>query len=142
MQHYFNARYPFGLPTHYRIGMSAGTQTWLDRNLHYLRDTKAHFRYVIFEPLLEPVTFKEYGGYLSDGFSPASNGKINLVIVGGESGANPRAMENIWAKQIQGECRAAGVAFFMKQESKLKNKNYKDFEKFDSDLQIREMPVY
>ena len=139
MNHYFNTRYPSGMPKHYRIGMSAGTQLWLDRNLNYLKGTKAHFRYVIFEPLLEKVSLSEYGGYVPPSFSISGNQPIHQIIVGGESGSRPREMKLEWARSLQNECEAAGVAFFFKQESARGNKNYSKFEMFPLDLQIREM---
>jgi protein gp37 len=41
--------------------------------------------------------------------------KINWVIVGGESGHGARPMEAAWVRNIQNQCRNAGVAFFFKQ---------------------------
>lgn len=137
MNRYFNARYPNGMPKHYRIGMSAGTQDWLDKNVMFLVNTKAQFRYIIFEPLLEEIHFEPFT------VNDDSNGKvfINQVIVGGESGAKPREMQLEWARHLQWECEQIGIAFFFKQESRLGNKNYSKFETFQTDLQIRQMPV-
>lgn len=141
MNHYFSRRYPFEIPAHYRIGMSAGTQDWLDRNLHYLKGVKAAFRYVIFEPLLEKVSFAEYGGFIAGGFSVTASQPIHQVIVGGESGASPRPMRLEWARSLKAECERAGVLFFMKQESKQGGKNYKNFDCFPADLQIRQYRI-
>lgn len=43
-------------------------------------------------------------------FSP-----IDWVIVGGESGSEARTFQINWARDIRDQCKAAGVAFFMKQ---------------------------
>lgn len=139
MSHYLNKLFPY-VADNFRIGISAGTQFWLDKNLRYLKEVRASFRYVIFEPLLEEITFAEYGGFIPAKFSIGGNQPIHQVIVGGESGANPRPMQIDWARRLKRECVAAGVAFFMKQDSKANNKKYKEFNKLPIDLQIREMP--
>jgi hypothetical protein len=41
--------------------------------------------------------------------------KIDLVIVGGESGSKARPFHVEWARNLRDQCKAAGVAFFMKQ---------------------------
>jgi hypothetical protein len=40
------------------------------------------------------------------------------VICGSESGSNARAMHPDWAESLRDQCKAAGVAFFMKQMTK------------------------
>jgi hypothetical protein len=40
---------------------------------------------------------------------------ISWVIVGGESGQHPRAMQPSWARSIRDQCAAAKVAFVFKQ---------------------------
>ncbi len=40
---------------------------------------------------------------------------IDWVIVGGESGANARAMHPDWARSVRDQCKAAGVVFSFKQ---------------------------
>ena len=40
---------------------------------------------------------------------------LNWCIIGGESGPNARPMQEEWASDLLDQCRAAGVAFFMKQ---------------------------
>ena len=40
---------------------------------------------------------------------------LDWVIVGGESGAGARPMHPQWARDLEAECRAAGVAYFFKQ---------------------------
>lgn len=65
---------------------------------------------------------------------------IDWVICGGESGPGARPMEVEWARSVRDQCQAAGVAFFFKQGSKANWPDYKNFESFPKDLQIREYP--
>ena len=53
------------------------------------------------EPLFEPVTLPLNG--------------IDWVIVGGESGPSAGPFHLEWARSIQNQCKATGVAFFLKQ---------------------------
>jgi protein gp37 len=41
--------------------------------------------------------------------------KIDWVIVGGESGAHARPMDEAWVLDIRQQCEVAEVAFFFKQ---------------------------
>lgn len=58
------------------------------------------------EPLLAPVTLSSW---------TLLTPQLHWVIVGGESGAGARRMDPQWAADLAEECRAAGIAFFMKQ---------------------------
>jgi protein gp37 len=78
--------------------------------LDILRQIPAVVRFVSCEPLLEDLG--EIG----------LNG-INWVIVGGETGQNARSMDTAWAKSIIEQCRAQGVAPWMKQLGKLPMEN-------------------
>jgi protein gp37 len=59
-------------------------------------------RFLSIEPLLEPI-------------SRLPLDRIDWVIVGGESGARPRPMQEAWVVAIRDRCRSAGVPFFFKQ---------------------------
>lgn len=67
-----------------------------------LRETNARVKFLSLEPLLGPLL-----GLNLD--------KIDWVIVGGESGHNPRYMNPDWVLDIQEQCEKAGSAFFFKQ---------------------------
>lgn len=91
------------------------------------------------EPLLGPVDLRQLHGfhngatpqtcdaltgYSSDtpyGFvanklpDPFSRGRVDWVIVGGESGPNARPMHPDWARSLRDQCKAADVPFFFKQ---------------------------
>ena len=91
-----------GLPLNVWLGVSVENQRWVSR-IDYLRDTAAAVRFVSAEPLLGPLSLD---GYLDC---------LNWVIVGGESGAEARPMDEAWARQLRDECADWGVRFFLKQ---------------------------
>ena len=61
---------------------------------------------------------------------------LDLVIVGGESGPEPREMNLEWARSIRDQCAAAGVPFFFKQVSAFRPKD----DMIPDDLRIRQFP--
>jgi len=67
-----------------------------------LRQTGARIKFLSLEPLLGPLSNLALDG-------------IDWAIVGGESGAKPRPVEEAWIVEIRDQCRRAGVAFFFKQ---------------------------
>ena len=92
------------------MGVSVENQT-VENRIDFLRQTKARVKFLSLEPLLGPL--------------PNLNlDKIDWVIVGGESGHNPRKMEVDWVLDIQEQCEKNKVAFFFKQwGGKNKKKN-------------------
>ncbi len=67
-----------------------------------LRAAKAAMRFLSIEPLLEDVGIIDLRG-------------IHWVIVGGESGAGARPMDEKWVRSLRDQCRSAAVPFFFKQ---------------------------
>lgn len=67
-----------------------------------LRATNARVKFLSCEPLIGPL-------------SALNLTNMDWVIVGGESGHQPRPMKPEWALDIQDQCQQAGVAFFFKQ---------------------------
>ena len=67
-----------------------------------IRQTGAHIKFLSLEPLIGPLPDLNLEG-------------IDWVIVGGESGRNPRPMAPEWVEDIRQQCERAGVAFFFKQ---------------------------
>ena len=70
--------------------------------IEYLRDAPAKLRFLSIEPLLEDIGTINLNG-------------IDWVIVGGESGAGARKMEEAWVLNLQKQCRDFDVDFFFKQ---------------------------
>jgi protein gp37 len=101
-----------------------------------LRRVPTKIRALSVEPLLGPVTLDLKG--------------IDWVIVGGESGAYARPFHLEWARDLLSQCRAAGVAFFMKQLGarphqdgqvlKLCDGHGGDWTEWPEDLRIRQLP--
>lgn len=81
------------------------------KRIDQLRETNARTKFLSLEPLIGPL--------------PKMNlDKIDWVIVGGESGHNPRLMKADWVIDIQEQCEENEVAFFFKQwGGKNKKKN-------------------
>lgn len=106
-QHLLNGFYPImgqndpwlPLPNVW-LGVSTERQQEYDQRKGYLRDTPAAIRFFSMEPLLGPIK----GDYFGD-----------WTIVGRESGPGYRPMAAEWANDIGWQCKAAGVAFFLKQ---------------------------
>jgi protein gp37 len=126
------------------LGVSVEDQATADARIPHLLATPAAVRFVSAEPLLGPVdltavkrwspcSIPEYGGdgheLLSCLLGPS---RLDWVIVGGESGPGARPMEAAWAESLRDQCRAAGVAFFMKQMAKKAP--------IPADLMVREFP--
>ena len=70
--------------------------------IDHLRRAPAAIRFLSCEPLIGPLTGMNLEG-------------IHWVIVGGESGAKPRPMNEAWALDIRDQCQRADVSFFFKQ---------------------------
>ncbi len=72
------------------------------RRADHLRNAPAHLRFLSFEPLLSSVR-------------SVNLQSIDWVIVGGESGRTPRAMEREWVVQLRHMAEREGIPFFFKQ---------------------------
>ncbi len=70
--------------------------------IEHLRAAPASMRFLSIEPLLEDLGQLD----LRD---------IGWVIVGGESGAGARPMQESWVSSIRDQCQRAGIPFFFKQ---------------------------
>lgn len=109
------------------LGFSAENQEWFDR-----RSVQAALlrpagwkTFVSAEPLIGPLTLPTTNAHACGsraqirahraGGRVARAIELDLVIVGGESGAGARPFHLDWARSIQDQCDAAGVPLFMKQ---------------------------
>lgn len=107
------------------------------------------------EPLVGPVDLRNYFGWFQcqkclmkchawDGHSRCCDGEakrfLDFVIVGGESGHGARPMLSDWALNIREQCRPNDVPFFFKQGSQANWDDFKDFDSFPPELQVREFP--
>ena len=103
------------------MGVTVENSDVLSR-IDYLKLTPAQVKFLSCEPLLSPPKDLDISG-------------IDWVIVGGESGRNPRPMKEEWVLEIKEQCEVMGVPFFFKQwggrnkkkaGSELRGKFYKE----------------
>lgn len=120
------------------LGATIVNQREAERDIPKLLDTPAAKRFLSMEPLLGPVdlTRLPYDGdgagdalggeiwveqWLDDDgkqrrrYPVGDFGRVDWVIVGGESGSGARPMSPDWARSLRDQCQAAGVPFLFKQ---------------------------
>lgn len=120
------------------LGVSVENQKYADERIPLLLQTPAAIRFVSYEPALGAVDFTRIsaksaapydGEYWLDalrgrGFKPSpltalpievDFDALDWIIVGGESGPGARPFDVAWARDTIEQCRAAGVACFVKQ---------------------------
>lgn len=150
------------------LGVSVENQHFADERIPLLLQTPAAVRFISAEPLLGPVNltgdpdpcrtwlrsgFSVARGLLTDNWQPP----LDWVIVGGESGPKARAMNVEWAREIVDQCKAAGLAVFVKQlgakpfepysdgtpfvELHLTSRKGGDMAEWPEDLRVRQMPA-
>ncbi len=129
---------PFPLPNVW-LGVSAENQETADERIPLLRQTPAAIRFVSYEPALAVVDFSKHlhvtwvyaagegeahpsndgrGGWWSDLGVRSDEGELprpDWIIIGGESGPKARPFDLMWARVSIAQCKAAGVACFVKQ---------------------------
>lgn len=94
------------------LGVTVENQRAADERIPMLIRTPAAVHLVSCEPLLEPVDLAKSWFYPYD---VDHLGKIDGVLVGGESGPNARPMHPDWARKIRDDCIASGTPYFFKQ---------------------------
>jgi protein gp37 len=113
-------------PANVWLGVSAENQHWAGIRVPSLLDTPASVRFVSAEPLLGPIDFGDLNGVSGldrdwtggpGGGTGAPHPLLNWVIVGGESGPGHRPMDIAWLESIVAQCKDAGVAVWVKQDS-------------------------
>ena len=138
-------------PENVWVGTTVEDQKRAEERVPALLDIPARVRFLSCEPLLERVIlpiFEPTGelrvnpetGKREMALVPDPDHGLHWVICGGESGPGARPMEERWAHLLREQCRAAGVAFFMKQLGGVSDKRG-EIEDFPADLQVREVPA-
>lgn len=125
--------FPGGVPANFWLGITVVTQAEVDRDLRRAVEVKRQLGisrlFLSMEPLVEPITIP-----------PELMTDVDLIIVGGESGAAPRSMPMEWPRDLMAQCRRWGVAFHFKQQSQADfPRSFEDFDSFPDDLRVREM---
>lgn len=99
---------------HVWLGVSIENQATADERIPLLLQTPAAVRFVSAEPLLGPVDLSvALEGTDYELLHPRK--PVDWIIVGGESGISARPCNVEWIRSIVQQCRAAGVACFVKQ---------------------------
>jgi protein gp37 len=158
---YWGGATPLPLPNVW-LGVSVEDQPRADERIPDLLATPAAVRFLSCEPLLDLVRIPDVinrgtDGIWLDPLRPKGLG-INLVIIGGESGPRSRPFALEWARSLVAQCKATGVAAFVKQLGakpyetplrsdpnyhrplKLKDKKGGDMAEWPEDLRVRELP--
>lgn len=137
-------------------GVSVENQEYADKRIPALLATPAAVRFVSYEPALGPVDFRPW---------LSSTPKLDLIIVGGESGPGARPFDVRWAHSVVEQCRDAGVSVFCKQlgsnphdssrsivggwapgdpepdtRLRLKDRKGEDMNEWDEELRIQQWP--
>lgn len=162
-----------GWPSNVWLGTSVEDQRRADERIPELLKIPAAVRFLSIEPLLGPIALRRgVHGWIDRGPSPAaalgailghndaySGGTllppmpgIDWVIVGGESGPNARPCDLAWIRSIRDQCRAAGVACFIKQLGAVVTEDGEalfpafddpkggDWDEWPEDIRVREFP--
>lgn len=90
------------LPDNIWPGVSVENQRRADERMIELRAVKANYRWVSYEPALEPVNWKGWEF-------------ISWMVSGGESGPGARPSHPACHRGARDWCRAHGIAYFFKQ---------------------------
>ncbi|MDT8388826.1 MAG: phage Gp37/Gp68 family protein, partial [Thiogranum sp.] len=99
MREYFETR---AVPDNAWLGVSVEDKKYGKPRIPDLQAIKAKTRFLSIEPLLEDLGAIRLKG-------------IHWVIVGGESGAGARPMDEQWVANVRDQCEKVGVDFFFKQ---------------------------
>jgi protein gp37 len=154
------------------LGVSVEDQATADERIPLLLECPAALHFVSYEPALGPVDFtpflhdsdclefKSVGPRELCICSEPREDHLDWVIVGGESGNSARPFDVQWARSTVEQCRAAGVACFVKQLGgrpkfdqtegyarvirgdavTFKDKKGGDWDEWPEDLRVREFP--
>lgn len=117
--------YNRGLPPNVWIGTTVEDQKRAHERVPELLKVHARVRFLSCEPLLEPVTLRlsDWGSCFHEGREGSDDqanhrecaSHLDWIIIGGESGGGSRPFDLAWARSIRDQCKAAGVACFVKQ---------------------------
>lgn len=119
------------------LGVSVERQREAEERIPHLIETPAAIRFLSCEPLLGPLYLGHWFSVWEDQL--CERRVINWAIVGTESGPGKRPLELPWARSIVEQCRAAGVAAFVKQLP-VNGRVSHDPEEWPTALRVREMP--
>lgn len=100
---YLPLMFPDGVPETVWLGATVCNQAEAVRDIPKLLAAQGGMRFLSAEPLLSALDLREW---LT---------RIDLLIVGGESGGQARPMHPDWVRGLRDQCAASGTGFFFKQ---------------------------
>lgn len=121
------------------LGVSVENQSAADERIPQLLNTPAAVRFLSCEPLLSAVDLSWWFNEAVLNPDDPTVQKLHWAIVGCESGPGRRATRAEWAESLAEQCRAAGVACFVKQ-IEVGGKVCGDANQFPQQLRVREYP--
>ncbi len=123
------------------LGVTAENQEQADKRIPDLLQAPAAVWFLSVEPMLGPVDLNKRECLIDKRLFKYTIGNyLDLVICGGESGPGARPMETEWAVDLREQCRAVGVAFWMKQMRRVNGKITTNINDFPPVLRVREWP--
>lgn len=121
------------------LGTTVENQEAADNRLPELLENSdlSPVQFLSMEPLLGNVDLR-WPEEINPFMTPLLN-YIQWIIVGCESGSHRRDTKIEWVRDLRDQCKAAGVAFFVKQ-LEIDGKVATDINQFPEDLRIQEFP--
>lgn len=120
---------PWPLPN-VHLGVTCEDQQRADERIPLLLQCPAAVRWVSAEPLLEPVNLRPWLGrycgrsqtapcddWMAGRECPLARKSVRWVVVGGETGEGRREVAVSAIEDVAGQCAAAGVRVFVKQDA-------------------------
>jgi protein gp37 len=104
-------------PANVWIGTTVENQEYADKRIRELLKIPAVCRFLSVEPMLGPIEFSDVTNRSDavEQWGKKALAGISWVICGGESGSKARGFDVGWARSTVAQCKAAGVACFVKQ---------------------------
>lgn len=102
-------------PTNLWLGTTVEDQQRANERIPELLKVPVAVRFLSCEPLLGPVDLSYWLDEDLNGFLWRDGNAVQWVIIGGESGHHARPFDLAWAQSLVVQCRAGGVAPFVKQ---------------------------
>jgi len=109
------------MPRNVWMGCTVENQEAAEERMLWLFNIPAKVRFVSQEPQVGPIDWnriefnRSVKSLVSVYYNALSSGRLNWIIVGGESGSNARPFDVSWARKTVAQCKAAGVPVFVKQ---------------------------
>ena len=104
--------WPNQWPANVWIGTSVENQEYANIRINQLCQIPAQIRFLSLEPLIGPIDLEESLDIATCGLS---DGQIDWIICGAESGPKARPMDLNWVRTIRDQCKQGKIPFFFKQ---------------------------